>query len=193
MALERIIQSGRITSLFGTYLPPKRKQEATGHLTISFKLLGTVPSKKNLIWAASNLFFVLKSMARCKTVLDAIDYVKNNLKVFIQNNKKYTEWVGEQTPIVQEQAMFWYEKFKSQGLRLPLDNVSVKVYHYWRDEMDRDLTNKLDSLTDLLVTAGVVRDDSWKVMKRIHSEGECYKDQIVEAITRIDITQSFFD
>jgi hypothetical protein len=193
MALERITQSGRITSLFGTYLPPKRKQDASGHLTISFKLLGTIPSKKNLIWAASNLFFVLKGMGECKTVPEAITYLKNNLKVFIQNNKKYTEWVAIQTPVVQEQAKFWHEKFKNQGLRLPLDCVTVKVYHYWRDDMDRDLTNKLDSITDLLVSAGIVKNDNWRVIKRIHSEGESYKDQIIEAITRIDITQSFFD
>jgi hypothetical protein len=58
--------------------------------------------------------------------------------------------------------------------------------------MERDLTNKLDSITDLMVDAQIIKNDSWQILNQIHSEGENYKDQILQAITRIDITQSFY-
>jgi Holliday junction resolvase RusA-like endonuclease len=92
-----------------------------------------------------------------------------------------------------EQSRYWEEKFRKYGFQYPLDNVTIKVYHYWKDDIERDLTNKLDSITDLLVDAGIIKNDSWQILKRIHSEGESYKNQIVQAITRIDVTQSYFD
>jgi hypothetical protein len=196
MASQHIIQEGRITSLFGTYFPPKRKQVAKKHLTISFVLLGTIPSKKNLLWAGSNLHFIKPKLYAQPTVAKCVDFLsgENGLKVFLQNSKKYTEWLDEKKPLIQEQAKFWEKKFKDYGLELPLTNASVKVYHYWKDDiMERDLTNKLDTIADLMVVAGIIKNDNWQILRRIHSDGESYKDQIVEAITRIDITQSYFD
>jgi hypothetical protein len=94
--------------------------------------------------------------------------------------------------VIKEQSLFWEGKFGKYGLKFPLDNVSIKVYHYWKDGMERDLTNKLDSITDLMVDAQIIKNDSWQILNQIHSEGENYKDQILQAITRIDITQSFY-
>lgn len=187
--------TGRITSLFGTYMPPKRKFKASRHLTITFMILGTIPSKKNHIWAASNFHFVKKKLYAFKTVASCINYLsgKQGLKVFIQNSKVYNGWVKEQTPKIHEQAKVWNEKFKAHGLRFPLDNVSVKVYHYWKDNIERDLTNKADSINDLMVAAGIIKDDNWQIIRQIHSEGEMYRGEILQAITRVDITQSYFD
>jgi hypothetical protein len=130
-------------------------------------------------------------MLRCKTVQEAIEYVKSNLKVYMQNSKKYTEWVNAQRPILKEQAKFWDDKFKEQGLRFPLTNASVKVYHYFNDNHERDLTNKMDSINDLLVALGIIVNDDWKHIGKISSEAEGYKDQIVEPINSIDVTQRF--
>ena len=194
MAFERNIQPGRITSLFGTYLPPKKKIRARKHLTISFIILGTIPSKKNLQWAASNWHFVKNKLYALGSPAACVDFLSGDggLKVFIQNSKKYTDWVAEQTPIMKEQASVWVEKFSKYGLKLPLTDVTMRVYHYWKDGIERDLTNKYDTIADLMVSCGIIENDSWQVLKRIHSEGESYKDQILQAITRIDITQSFF-
>ena len=156
-------------------------------------LLGTIPSKKNLIWAASNWHFVKSKLWALKTVKQVVDFLsgKDGLKVYMQNSVKYTSWVSEQTPVINEQALVWAEKFEKYGLKFPLTNVTIKVYHYWNDKMERDLTNKLDSITDLMVSAGIIENDSWQVVNRIHSEGEYYGGQILQAITRVDITQSF--
>ena len=195
MAFDRNIQPGRITSLHGTYLPPRKKQPVKRHLTVSFILLGTIPSKKNLMWAASNWHFVKQRLYALGSPSACVDFLSGDsgLKVFIQNSKKYTSWVSEQTPVIKEQSRTWIEKFERYGLKFPLDNASLKIYHYWKDGIERDLTNKADSITDLLVSAGIIENDSWQVLKKINSEGENYKDQILEAITRIDITQSYFE
>lgn len=162
---------------------------------MSFLLLGTIPSKKNLIWAASNWHFVKEKLWALKTAKRIIDFLsgKDGLKVYIQNSVKYTGWVSEQVPVIKEQALVWEEKFGKYGLKFPLTNATIKVYHYWNDKMERDLTNKLDSITDLLVDAGIIENDSWQVLNRIHSEGEYYGGEILQAITRIDITQAFYE
>lgn len=195
MRLEGNIRPRRITSLFGTYLPPRKEKRALKHLTMSFLLLGTIPSKKNLIWAASNWHFVKEKLWALKTAKRIIDFLsgKDGLKVYIQNSVKYTGWVSEQVPVIKEQALVWEEKFGKYGLKFPLTNATIKVYHYWNDKMERDLTNKLDSITDLLVDAGIIENDSWQVLNRIHSEGEYYGGEILQAITRIDITQAFYE
>lgn len=195
MQLEGNIRPRRITSLFGTYLPPRKERRALKHLTVSFLLLGTIPSKKNLIWAASNWHFVKLVAAKFKSVKRCLDFLsgETGLKVYIQNSVKYTSWVSEQVPVIIEQSLSWKDKFEKYGLKFPLSNATIKVYHYWNDKMERDLTNKLDSITDLLVDAGIIENDSWQVLNRIHSEGEYYGGEILQAITRIDITQAFYE
>lgn len=185
----------RITSLFGTYFRPRKKRKESRHLTVSFVLVGTIPSKKNLAWAASNLYFLKNKLYAMGSVKQAVDFLCSDqgLKVYTQNSKKYVDWVELQTPVLQEQAKFWHEKFGKYGISFPLTDVSVKVYHYWRDEMERDLTNKMDTVNDILVSAGIVLNDSWQVIRQIHSEAGNYKDEVRETITRIDVTQYFYE
>jgi hypothetical protein len=193
MALEPHIRRGRITSLFGTYLPPKKKTRATKYLTVSFIVLGTVPSKKNMIWASSNLNQLKNTLLSFGVVKTCIEWLFSHVKVFIRNSGKYLEWVEEQKPIVQEQAKTWHEKYKRFGLQFPLNDATISVYHYWGDNMERDLTNKLDSITDLMVSAGIIVNDSWQFLKKIHSESENYSGEVNQTITRIDITQAYRD
>jgi len=162
---------------------------------VSFVLLGTIPSKKNLAWAASNLYFLKEKINACKTGREAMDFLFSDagLKVYTQNSKKYTDWVEQQTPVLQEQAQYWMERFQKYGMRFPLTDVSVRVYHYWRDEMERDLTNKLDTVNDILVSSGIVLNDSWQVIRQIRSEAGDYKDEVRETITRIDVTKYFYE
>jgi hypothetical protein len=129
------------------------------------------------------------------TVGQAVEWLlgKTGLKVFVRNSKKYLDWVEATKPVLQAQGLTWHEKFSKYGLQFPLNHVSIKVYHYWADDMERDLTNKLDSLTDLLVSAGIIVNDNWQYLRQIHSESENYHGQIHESITRIDVTQSYFE
>lgn len=193
MTLETIPSPRRYIYLFGARLPLKKNKRAKKHLTMSFIIRGTIPSKKNMIWAASNLPALKSRLFSFKTVKSCVEWLYSHVKVFIRNSGTYLEWVEAQKPVVQDQAKLWHERYKRFGVEFPLNNVSISVYHYWSDETERDLTNKMDSITDLLVAAGVILNDNWQILRKITSESECYKGQVKDTITRIDVTQHFFE
>src|SRR5262245_25093041 len=176
-----VIQEGRITSLHGVFLPPKKKKVFTRHITFRFVIEGAVPSKKNMIWADHNLFMLKKKLLSFKVVKDLVHWLtdttdgrKPPLQAFIRNSKKYNDWVEAQRPVISTQAQAEMKRYAKHGLIYPLTNVSVKVYHYWSTNQERDLTNKLDTLNDLFVACGIVLDDRWQTIGKIESDCECY-------------------
>lgn len=190
-ALRSFTQRGRITSLHGVLLPPKKRQVVNRYITVRFVIVGTIPSKKNMIWADSNLNTMLKKLYSFQVVKDCVDWLRQHLRAFVRNSKKYKDWFEEQREVVLKQAALESQRYEKFGLIFPLDNVSVKVYHYWDNHIEKDLTNKLDSLNDLFVTCGIVVNDNWQVIGKIESEGEYYGGDILKQITTIDITQRF--
>lgn len=179
----------RITSIHGILLPPKKRQISKKYITLRFALLGTVPSKKNMIWADNNLYLINGSLRACKSVPECLSVLGDKLRSFIRNSKKYTDWFDEQKIIVARQLEIERGRYEKFGLVFPLDNVSIKVYHYWADNIERDLTNKLDSINDLFVDCGVISNDNWQTLGKIESESELYKGEILQQITTVDITQ----
>lgn len=192
---EQFIRGGRITSMHGILLPPKKRLVASKYITIRFVLTGTIPSKKNMIWADSNLHLILRKLYAFKVVKECIDWLRINLKAYIRNSQKYKAWVEEARLVINKQALVEFKRYREHGIQYPLNNVTVKVYHYWADDIERDLTNKLDSINDLLVDCGIIVNDNWQVLRKIESEGQNYKGEILQPITTIDITQrlSSFD
>lgn len=188
--MKEFTQGGRITSLHGILLPPKKKLVVKKYVTVRFVLVGTIPSKKNMIWADSN-FNLLSVPATAKTIPEYKAWLKENLNVFIRNSKKYKDWVEEQSPVILKQAAKEAARYKDHGLIFPLTNTSVKVYHYWADNQARDNSNKYDSIIDLLVACKILQDDRWQNVTENASASECYHGEILDHITTIDITQRF--
>lgn len=185
-------QEGRITSVHGVLLPPKKKLIVDRYVTVRFVITGTIPSKKNMIWAATNLFKLLRKLYAFDVVKDCVDWLRSNLKAFIRNSEKYKQWVDTQTPIILEQAAAEASRYAvKHGLTFPLDNVTISVYHYWADNVARDNSNKYDSIIDLLVACQILMDDRWQVVHENRSASECYYGDIRDHITTIDITQRF--
>jgi len=187
---EGYVQGNRITGLHGVLLPPKRKKETKGFTFITFRFLikGTIPSKKNMIWADSNLQKIKKSLYRFSAIHDLIEWLEKNLKVFVRNSEKYKKWVKEMHPIIIEQAAKELSRYQKYGLSYPLSGCSLKIYHYFRDNVERDLSNKLATIEDLLVDCNILAGDQWQHLNKIESEGENYYKQIIEPLTTVDIT-----
>lgn len=179
---------GRITSIHGILLPPKKKELAARYITFRFVVTGTIPSKKNMIWPDSNLPFLLKSLYAMPGVKKCVDYLRENLRVFIRNSTKYTNWVEATKPALTQQAAIEMARYEKYGLIYPLSGVTVKVYHYWADDIQRDLTNKLDTINDLLVSCGIIANDNWQVLGKIESGCGLYRGEILKQITTIDVT-----
>lgn len=187
--LRPFTQEGRITSLHGILLPPKRKQVVSKYITIRLIITGTIPSKKNQLYASTNLPLLRGSLYRFTVVKDCVDWLQSHLKAFLKNSKRWEDWVEKTKPVLLRQAKAEEKKYRKWGIKLPLDNVSIRVYHYWKDRTARDNSNKFDSIADLLVLCGIIIDDSWVVVGKNESESECYEGEILDHITTIDITQ----
>jgi hypothetical protein len=146
-----------------------------------------------MIWADSNVNVLLHKLYSFSVVRECIDWLRKNLKVFVRNSKKYKDWMEDNRSIIITQASAESKRYEKFGLVFPLNNVSISVYHYWAENMERDLTNKLDTINDLLVSCGIISNDNWQVLGKITSEAELYSREIREHITTIDITQRIYD
>jgi hypothetical protein len=185
--MRTFTQGGRITSLHGFLLPPKKKMVIKKYVTFRFAIPGTIPSKKNMIWADSNILLIVGKLTACHTVAETIQCIKDHFKAYVKNSGKYNTWMKETRPLIIEQLAKECAKYKMEWYR-PFDNVSVKIYHYWKDDMERDLDNKQSTIYDLLKTCGIIENDNWQCLGQIHSECENYSGQVLEAITTIDVT-----
>jgi hypothetical protein len=190
--MKQFIQEGRITSRHGRILPPRKKAVVSRYITHCYVIDGIIPSKKNMIWADSNLPFILKRLYSFKAVKECVDWLRENLKPFIRNSKKYQDWLEIQKPLLMEQHIREVERYGKFGLSYPLENVSVKVYHYWKDNVERDNSNKYDTIIDLMVSCKIISNDCWQVVCKNESESESYHGQILDHITTIDVTARIF-
>lgn len=177
----------RITSRHGVLLPPKKKRKASKYITLQFVLTGTIPSKKNMIWADSNIKLLLAQVKNYSGP-KIIETIEKNIKVYIRNSKKYTDFVEQKKDIILEQARVESSRYSKHEIIYPLSNVSVKVYHYWADNVERDNSNKYDTIIDLFVSCGILSNDCWQVVQKNESEADNYKGEITDHITLIDIT-----
>lgn len=189
--MRTFTQEGRITSLNGYFLPPKKKLTPKKYITFRFLIPGTIPSKKNMIWAASNIDTMLGKLTSCKSVLEAIQYLKDNFKAYIKNSGKYQSWMAEIRPLIIEQLSKEVQKHNMLWSK-PFENVSIKIYHYWKDDIERDLDNKQSSIYDLFKECGIIENDNWQCLGQIHSECEDYREQITEAMTTVDVTARYY-
>ena len=178
----------RITSLHGVILPPRKKSTFARSVTLRFVITGAIPSKKNMIWADTNLFKLLNKLLSFTVVMDCVEWLKANLKAYIRNSQKYVKWVEETGPAITAQAAVEILKYSKHGLTYPLPRVHVKVYHYWKDNVARDNSNKYDTIIDLFSSAGLITDDCWQVVRKNESESECYHGEILDHITEVYLT-----
>ena len=185
------IPGGRITSLFGITMPPKKRRTGVKHLTLTFIVSGIIPSKKNRQRVRNNLWNIKRSMMKSSTIHSTAGFfgiVGDRLKFWMQPDESYTKWLSDIGQQISDQQKHWQQKYADYNLVFPLNDVSVKVYHYWADNMKRDLSNKFESIADMLVAANVIVDDSWQVMDTISSEAENYAGEILDHITTISVT-----
>lgn len=88
---------------------------------------------------------------------------KNSRNIFCRGNKPinipskdYADW--------HEEKMWELKKHKP---KVPLKEVDVFISFTPGDNRTFDLTNKAESIMDLLVDAGILEDDNWSVVGRL--------------------------
>lgn len=153
-----------------------------------------------MIWADTNLFKITNKLLAFTVVRELVEWLRMNLKPFIRNSEKYIEWkdgkkdpdtgerIGGMAKVISAQAAAEIKKYPKYNLVYPLPMVRVKVYHYWKDNVARDNSNKYDTIIDLFSSVGIITDDCWQVVRKNESESECYHGEILDHITEVYLT-----
>jgi len=95
---------------------------------------------------------IIKGRIPSKKNQKQIIYVKG--RPLIISSKAHKEWHTEQ---------LWLLK----GKTCVTDPISVQITIYAPDKRKADLTNKAESLMDLLVDAKIIEDDNWFIIPNI--------------------------
>ena len=87
---------------------------------------------------------------------------KKNSRINLRNgrsipSKKYTEWHRNAS----EQLAF----LTSENINKP---IYIRYYFYLPDKRRTDMSNKIESINDLLVDIGFIEDDNTKIIQEMH-------------------------
>lgn len=178
---------------FGTALPPwKEEKLGAGSTTIRFILNGRVISKKNnqqaiAVRQYSRKFLFEKQVNGMVTLSDALKAVAM-VKGKMRGNSKYLEFLKKHQPIVIAQMQEWSKRLSHKGLIFPLPKCTVSIRLYIKDRYRRDTLNAMQTISDLLVDAGVLYDDNDLHLNPVHGASARYYEELVENISFISIS-----
>ena len=74
----------------------------------------------------------------------------------LMSSVKYQEW--------HTQASLQLLKYKNTGI----EKAEIQMEFFWPDNRNSDLTNKAESINDLLVDLNIIKDDNWKVLDSVY-------------------------
>lgn len=116
--------------------------EHDNKIKLTFHIPGLVPSKKN----------------RHRVLVN-----RKTGKPFVRSDEQYQVWENEQLFRIKASQDF-------KRLKKPIENCSIHLVFLGWDNRAWDLTNKAESIMDLLVRVGVLADDNWKVVNPLNLE-----------------------
>lgn len=187
-----IIQSIYTGSGKRIYLPPRKKKIIERQpLILRLVIDGPVPSKKNLQIATINwrriIFLVKHFISTTQTFKEFIVELRK-VRPFIRYSPRFVEWEEKTLLDLQQQAVRWWASYQERKLIFPITKASISIYHYWADNRRRDNSNKMESINDVLVSAGILTDDTWQTLSPIVADADLYHGEINDHITMITIT-----
>lgn len=97
-----------------------------------------------------------KITGRIPSKKNSKNIIRRGRRSFLIPSNNHTAWENEHLYELREMV---------RDEIYPLQKVSqIKLHFIFPDKRVADLTNKAESIMDLLVKAGVISDDSWKVV-----------------------------
>lgn len=184
----------RYSTWFGVKIPEWRPEKyGSGSTTLRFVLTGKIISKKN-----NNQAFAIRKPAL--TFLDNLQNTQgyitladakkavNMVRGKLIGNTEYRKFLQKCKPIIQAQAAHWSERLGEKGLIFPLKKSTMTLRLYFKDSYIADSANKLQTIQDLLVDAGVLVNDDRKSLNPIHCESADYYQQLYQNIAFISLT-----
>lgn len=184
-------------SVGGVKLPPRKVFKPAKTLVLRFSIVGTIPSKKNRQVADKNtkrLIGIFNSFLQDHSgkpvspgLIRGLQKQVLEVKPYIRHSKGFEEWEAKTRTSLAEQASKWKESYAKDGLIFPITKCSISIYHYWKDRIVRDNSNKQETINDMLVSAGIIASDGAHCRRSGKDEAEVYKDEIWEHYTLITL------
>ena len=201
MTTSAITKVKRHRTRFGVIIPPWKEDNQKHPVTIEFVLTGKIPTKKNNYQIAFNIPFAIGKIKKYfnKFIQDKEQPTISGVKDFLINllskeihpylyiPPEIKKWEEESKEKIVQQAAYWSQIYASKSLRFPIRKCDLHIRHYWSSLHTRDNSNRLVTLEDLLVSAGIIVDDDYKYIPNIHSSAREYKDELVDHITTISL------
>jgi hypothetical protein len=184
-----------IKTIHGYHIPPRKKKPCRENaFTIDFVIPGIIPSKKNRQIATIDFRKVVKIMRDLSfgrtNLQEAIARFKT-CKPYIRHSKKFQAWEEATKELLIKQAATWMARIEKKGYRgvaFPISDASIKICHFWKDNLRRDNSGKAETIHDIFVLAGILADDDWQHMTPTNADANCYSGEILDHITEIQIT-----
>lgn len=98
---------------------------------------------------------------------------KATLKPILLDSAQHEKWQKSNLRDFRQYA----DKMAAAGFSLPVTRAKVKVLFYFPDSKDRDLSNKFETIADIMVDSGILMDDKFKVLKPIYLDGWVRRDK----------------
>lgn len=183
----------RHSTYFGVSIPPfKEKKLGAGSITIRFVLTGRVISKKNnnqaiAVRKPAHDWAYKQEKLRQPTWAD-VHRAVNMVKGKMIGNFAYKEFLAKHKPIIIEQMQEWSNRLRDKGVIFPLSKSTMSLRLYIKDKYRRDTLNAGQTITDLLVDAGVIVDDDDLHLDPIHAASARYYEELLHNIAFISLS-----
>lgn len=181
---------------FGVAIPHPFKEDRAlpPYHTIEFVIEGVVVSKKNRVIAVTRTKeakeYIIQSAAGGSMVRlsDAIAAIKMVSGV-VAPNPTYTKDLEWLIPLLVAQKQAWLEKLGPKGLVFPLEmDASMTLKLYFKTRRITDTVNKQQTIQDLLVLSGILKDDNYRRLNPIKSSSACYAGELTKNISSIALS-----
>jgi len=97
------------------------------------------------------------------------------LKGRIPSKKNSKQWIkrgGRMLLVPSANYAAWHEeqlwRLKKYKLKSPIERCKVEIAIFFPDRIRADLSNKAESIMDLLVDAGILKDDNHQICHDLH-------------------------
>ena len=112
------------------------------------------------------------------------------LKGRVPSKKNNKVWTGKYL-VSSASHKKWVMEAGKQLLKhhhLFIEKAEIQIRMFWPDLRSADLTNKAESIMDLLVECNILKDDNWKILYDVHlqSAGLDRKEPRAEIYIRYD-------
>ena len=93
---------------------------------------------------------------------------KVTLKPIVMASKQHEEWIKDNFKVFLDFKSHIVEKHQ---VSLPITRAKIKVLFFFATSADKDLSNKFETIADMLVATGIIATDSFKVLKPLVVDG----------------------